>query len=163
MVTEWTLGGTTRGELPLWLSHGLAAYIADDGVHLSNFMAPLRREGPVLMHPAEVAAVLGAPPDPDQVRDQKQYRRASYSAFLMTWHLVEDEGGLAKLRRLLDAVAGGKTFAASCRRVYGQSPEDLAARLDSVVRGEPIGTAVRPRQPNLPPESVPAQPVGARE
>ncbi len=152
MVAQWTLDGTTRGELPIWLSRGLSAYVADEGVHLNNFMAPLRREGPVLMRPAEIAAILSSPPDPDPQRDQALFRRASYSAFLMAWRLVENDGGLVKTRRLLEAVADGKTFAEACRRVYKSTPEQLAERLDPLARGEPIGAAVQQRQPNRPPE-----------
>jgi hypothetical protein len=151
MTVEWELAGAAGGALPPWLRCGLAAYLADSGVHLNNFMAPLRPAGPVLLRPAAVDSILRAPPAADPGLDQALFRRASYSAFLMAWRLVEENGGFAPLRRLLARLAAGGDFAAACREAYGLDPAALAARLDPVAAGEPIGAAVQPRQPHKPP------------
>lgn len=151
MTVEWELAGAAGGALPFWMRCGLAAYLADSGVHLNNFMAPLRSAGPVLLRPAAVDSILGAPPAADPGLDQALFRRASYSAFLMAWRLVEENGGFAPLRQLLARLDAGEDFAAACRKVYGLDPAALAARLDPVAAGEPIGAAVQPRQPHRPP------------
>lgn len=151
MTVEWELAGAAGGALPPWLRCGLASYLADSGVHLNNFMAPLRRAGPILLRPAAVDSILGAPPATDPALDQQLFRRASYAAFLMAWRLVEENGGFAPLRRLLARLAAGGDFAAACREAYGLTPAALAARLDPVAAGEPIGAAVQPRHPHKPP------------
>ena len=151
LTTRWTLDRATDDRLPLWLRQGLASYVADMGPHLANFMAPYRPQGSVLLPPAEIDAILAAPPDTSGARDQKRFRCASYSAFVMAWRLVEDHGGLPRLCEALAGVAGGESWARVCRQVYGVPPAELAARLDPVSGAEPIGAAVQPRQPHLPP------------
>jgi hypothetical protein len=151
LTTRWTLDRATDDRLPLWLRQGLASYIADMGPHLANFMTPYRPEGPVFLPPVEIDAILAALPDTSDARDQKRFRGASYSAFVMVWRLVEDHGGLPRLREALAGVAGGRSWARVCRKVYGVSPAELAARLDPVSGAEPIAAAVQPRSPHLPP------------
>jgi hypothetical protein len=152
MVTQWTLRNRLGAEPPAWLVQGLGAYIGDMGVHLVNYMNQFRIEGPVLMRPAEVEAVLAAPPDPDPGLDRMRYRMARYSSFLMVWALVEEEGGLEPLRRLLSGMALGEDADEACRAAYGVPLAALVARLDPVVRGEPIGDATQSRSPHKPPE-----------
>ena len=151
LTTRWTLDRATADRLPPWLRQGVASYVADMGPHLANFMAPYRPAGPVLLPPADIDAILAAPPDTSGARDQKRFRCAGYSAFVMAWRLVEERGGLPRLREALARVAGDESWARACRKVYGVTPDELAARLDPTVGAEPIGTAVQPRQPHLPP------------
>lgn len=151
LTTLWTLDRSTGDRLPLWLRQGLASYLADMGPHLANFMSPYRPEGPVFLPPAEIDTILAAPPDPNGERDQKRFRCASYSAFVMVWRLVEDHGGLPRLREALAGVVAGDSWARVCSQVYGVSPAELSAQLDPVSGAEPIGAAVQPRSPHLPP------------
>ncbi len=145
------LAEATGDNLPVWLRQGLAAYIADMGVHLNNFMAMYRLEGSVLMTPAAIDSALLVPPDSDAQRDQKRFRCASHGSFLMAWRLVEHLGGLRPVRDLIAAVAGGETFASACRRIYGADPAELAARLDPTTSSQPLGDEPRPVQPAFPP------------
>jgi hypothetical protein len=152
LVTQWTLNQTCGTGLPPWLVHGLAAYVADEGVHLSNYMAEFRSQGPVLLPPQEIDAILGAQPHPDPNLDRRQFRQATYSAFLMVWDLVENNGGLEPLRKFLGGLARGESLEAGCKRIYHTNLVGLATRLDPVVKGEPIGEAVQPRKPHIPPQ-----------
>lgn len=151
LTTLWTLNDPATATLPVWLRFGLAGYLADMGVHLNNFMAPYRQHGPVLLPPHEIDRILIEPPAADPVRDQSGFRQASYSAFVMAWWLVENEGGLVCLRELLSAVSAGTSLDSACRLVYGCDLAGLAARLDPTIRGEPIGSATQPRTPHQPP------------
>jgi len=152
LVTSWTLQSSVPGDLPPWLTHGLAAYLADEGVHLANYMVQFRAAGPVLLPPAETNAILAGTPDPDLAADRRLFRQATYSAFLMVWELVENRGGLADVRRLLADVSHGESLAAACRKVYDTGLEDLVAQLDPTGRDEPIGDAVQSRAPHGPPD-----------
>lgn len=151
LTTLWALDQTTGQALPPWLRWGLALYLGDAGIHLNNFVARHRAAGIVPYAPARADAILSAPPAADPEVDQQDFRLAMHAAFLMVWRLVEDEGGLAPLRDLLAGAAGGESFAAACRRVYGVTPEALAARLDPAARGEPVPGLLRPQDPHLPP------------
>lgn len=153
MTARWTLD-RQAGALPLWLRDGIAAWFAELGVHLVNYMAqPRLLELPVLQDPAQTQAVLAGPPLADPEADRLEYRRARYNAFLMVWRLVEHHGGVANLRALIHAVRDGEDADAACRRVYGTDPAGLALLLDPRVHGEPLGGAVQQRNPAGPPEA----------
>jgi len=151
LMTEWSLRGVFGGDLPPWLVQGLAEYLAEDGVHLNNYMAQFRREGPVLLPPPLVDHVLGSAPDPDLEADRKHYRQACYSAFLMVWELIEQRGGLETLRRFLGELKEGATPDTACVAAYGFDLAELTAQLDATQRPEPIGTALQARAPHKPP------------
>jgi hypothetical protein len=153
LVTRWTLQDRIDSDLPPWLEYGLASYLADEGVHLNNYMAQFRPLGQVLLAPAAVDSILAAPPHPDLATDRQMFRRANYSAFLMVWQLVEHSGGLAPLRGLLADLVAGQSLEAACQKHYQVGLADLVARLDPLVCGEPLGDAVEPRKPHLPPQS----------
>lgn len=151
LVCEWILAEALPTDLPPWLRQGLAEYVAEDGVHLVNYMNEFRPAGPILYSPPLIDAILGGAPDPDPGRDREHYRRACYSAFLMAWQLVENEGGLAALRDFLQLAAAGTELDDACRRVYGMDLERLTVLLDPVVLGEPLGQAVQSRRPHQQP------------
>ena len=151
LVAQWFLTAGPGCGLPLWLTHGLAEYLAEDGVHLVNYMAQFRPNGPVLLTPALVEHILGAGIDPDPGRDREMYRRASYSAFIMAWELVENRGGLAALREFLHDVQSGADPDAVATAVWGKNLAELAQSLDPVQLGEPIGEAVQTRRPHIAP------------
>ncbi len=150
LLARWLLDRPRLRRLPPWFRDGLAAYTAELGVHLNNYLFMYRNSGPVTLAPAQVDAVLAAPPAPDPARDQQLFRRARYSAFLMVWDLVENRGGLAPVRKLLAAVAGGEDPDAACRRAWGMDWRELAAALDPTQRDDP-GTAMGIRRPHLRP------------
>ena len=152
LVTEWLLSESISETLPPWLRRGLAEYIAENGVHLVNYMVQFRPSGPVLFSPPLTDAILAAGPDLDKNRDREMYRRASYSAFLMVWELVENQGGLQALQDFLAHAAGGSSLDEASRLVYGMDLQDLAGMLDPTQLGEPIGKAVQSRSPHSPPE-----------
>jgi hypothetical protein len=151
LVAEWLLTGAVGAPLPLWLTHGLAEYLAEDGVHLVNYMVEFRDAGPVLLAPGITEHVLGAGVDADPSRDREMYRRASYSAFLMAWELVENQGGLEALREFLHAVRDGADPDAAAAFTWGMDLAELAQFLDPLQLGEPIGTAVETRRPQVEP------------
>ncbi|MFH1845434.1 MAG: hypothetical protein ABIF77_19795, partial [bacterium] len=138
LVTRWILHGSVGEQLPPWLEHGLANYLADMGAHLVNFMAEFRVAEEVLITPAEVDAILSAPPAADAHVDRQQHRQALYGAFLLVWRLIEDNGGLPMMRQFLAAVAQGQTPDAASEAVYGENITALAARLDPVQHGDPL-------------------------
>lgn len=143
LMTRWTLHGTVGEVLPPWLEHGLANYLADMGGHLVNFMGEFRHQGiEVLLRPSEVDAILSAPPNADPAVDRQQQRIALYSAFLMVWRLVEDNGGLDKMRRFLVGCASGTDPAEMSCKIYGKDLQELAAWLHPVERGDPLGPVV---------------------
>jgi hypothetical protein len=150
---DWLLRAHGGERLPAWLRDGLGGYFAEDGVHLTNFMAEFRVDGPVLFPPAIADSLLSAPPDPNPMRDRYLYRRARYTAFLMVWELVENRGGLKAVRAFLDAVDGGENPDAAARRIWGADLVTLATQLDPQIVGEPLGTALQPRYPHKAPES----------
>jgi len=149
LVARWLLDVNGCGALPVWLREGLVVYAADLGVHLNNYMAQYRPDGPVLLAPGEVDALLAAAPLPDPESDRQMHRRAHYSAFVMVWRLVEDLGGPTRLRALLAAVRDGAAPDAACRAAYGLDLASLAARLDASQGPEPLGDAVQSRSPHL--------------
>lgn len=148
LVTDWLLHENLPQDLPPWLHQGLVEYIGDDGVHLVNYMAEFRNQGNVVFSPPLTDALLAQGVDPDRGRDREMYRRACYSAFLMVWRLVEDEGGLAAMCRFLELVAGGADLDQASSEVYGATMNELAQRLDPAKLGEPIGDAVGSRKPS---------------
>lgn len=152
LVTEWTLRSNIPTDLPPWLITGLAEYIGEDGVHLINYMAQFRANGPILFSPPLTDSILGGSPDPNKERDREMYRRACYSAFLMVWELVENQGGLEPLRDFLGRLAAGSTLDEASRLVYGVDLAGLETLLDPAVLGEPIGKATQSRNPQRPPE-----------
>ena len=152
LVTEWMLSKAIPTDLPPWLRCGLAEYISEDGVHLVNYMAQFRSAGPILFSPPLIDSILGAGPNPDREKDREMFRRASYSAFLMVWELVENQGGLPAMRDFLGHLAGGLTLDEASKLVYGVNLQDLVALLDPAGLGEPIGKAVQSRSPHRPPE-----------
>lgn len=152
LVTQWLLESNIPADLPPWLKFGLASYIAEDGVHLVNYMNQFRPMGPILFSPPLIDSLLRGSPNPSKEVDREMYRRATYSAFLMVWELVENQGGLDALRDLLDHLAGGAGLDEASRLVYGMGRQDLETMLDPVVLGEPIGKATQSRSPHQPPE-----------
>jgi hypothetical protein len=151
IVADWLLGDGVAADLPPWLHRGLVEYLAEDGVHLNNYMAEFRPRGNPLFSPPVVDVILGGEPDADPARDREMYRRACYSAFLMAWELVENLGGLDALREFLALAGDGAPLDEASRRVYGLDMAELARSLDPVELGEPIGSAVAPRRPHLQP------------
>ena len=151
LMAEWLLTRGVGGDLPLWLIHGLAEYLAEDGIHLVNYMVEFRPNGPILLTPALVDEILGAGIDPDRERDREMYRRASYSAFLMAWELVENQGGLEALRGFLHAVRDGTDPDRAAAATWGLDLAGLAQSLDPVQLGEPIGESVGSRRPHVEP------------
>ena len=150
LVARWLLDANGCGALPTWLREGLALYAADLGVHLNNYMAQYRPDGPVLLAPSDADALLDAAPLPDAELDRQMHRRAHYSAFVMVWRLIEDHGGPTRLRAFLAAVRDGAAPDAACRAAYGLELAALAAQLDASQGPEPIGDAVQSRSPHLP-------------
>jgi hypothetical protein len=114
-------------------------------------MAEFRSKGPVLLSPPDTERILVSDAQPDPWRDREMFRRASYSAFLMAWELVENQGGLAALREFLQAVRGGDDPDAAAARIWGMDLAELAQFLDPVQLGEPIGKAVESRSPHQEP------------
>jgi hypothetical protein len=151
LVTDWILNQAIEADLPPWLHQGIVEYVGEDGSHLISFMAEFRPAGPVLLSPAEIDAKLTAGVDPDEGQDRKMFRRASYSSFLMVWHLVEHEGGLAALREFLDLAAAGADLDQASTMVYGMDLGQLAAYLDPVKNGEPIPKELKPQPPHIEP------------
>ena len=151
LAIDWILRQSIGRALPPWLHQGLVEYLGDDGIHLADYMAEFRVKGPVVMGPAEIDAVLTAGIDPDQGRDREQFRKACYNAFLMTWQLVEYEGGMQALRDFLHQVAAGIPLDQAARSVYGQDLTALAASLDPLFMGEPAGGLVFNANPHRQP------------
>jgi hypothetical protein len=147
LVTDWLLQKNVGRKLPLWLHQGLVEYVGEDGVHLVNYMAQFRSQGSVLLSPPMTDAILGSAPDPDKSVDQEMFRKACYSSFLMVHQLVEHEGGLKAMREFLDLVASGTDLDKASRKVWDRDIAALAASLDPVKIGEPIGDAVGSRSP----------------
>jgi hypothetical protein len=150
LVARWLLEVNGCGGLPPWLREGVAVYAADFGVHLNNFMAQYRPDGPVLFGPGDADALIGAAPLPDPETDRQMHRRAGYTAFVMVWRLVEEHGGPTRLRALLADVRDGVSPDAACRAAYGLDLAALAAQLDASRGPEPIGDAVQSRNPQQP-------------
>ncbi len=151
VVTDWILEHRVGTALPSWLHQGLVEYCGEDGQHLVNYMAQFRVDGPVVMSPALVDALLGKGPDPDPARDREVYRKACYNAFLMVWELVENRGGLEAMRECLDLVSHGTDFSTAAEKVYGLNAAELAASLDPVKLGEPGGKNPPLPRPHLQP------------
>lgn len=152
-TARWLVQEAGGDRLPPWLAHGVPLYLADMGPHLNNFMDQFRVFGPVLLPIARADSVLAAPPAADQELDRQMQRRAQYTAFLMVWRLVEEEGGTEPLARLLAAVATGEEPEAAARKAYGKGLADLAKRLDPNDRGEPVTWDDFFLQPHREPES----------
>ena len=151
LVTDWILRARFGDNLPPWLHQGLLEYISEDGVHLANYMAGFRSSGSVLFSAPLVDALLSAGVDPDPHRDREMYRRASYSAFLMVWELVENQGGLAALQEFLYLAGSGENLDEAGLRVYGVNMEQLALMLDAPRLGEPLGKYIQVRNPSIEP------------
>ncbi len=117
LVTDWRLRENLPAPLPPWLHYGLTEYLSENGVHLNNYMLQFREQGPVMFSPLITDTILSQPPDPDRGRDREMYRRASYSAFLMVWRLVEEQRGPA-----------GHAAASSIRSARAFPPRPLPAR-----------------------------------
>ena len=139
-------------ELPPWLRSGLVEYISESGIHLVNYMVQFRSEGPILFSPPLIDSILGSSPNVDRYRDRELYRRAGYSAFLMVWELVENQGGMEAMRDFLDHLTTGMPLDEASKLVYGVDMETLSTMLDPTVLGEPIGKATQSRKPHLSPE-----------
>ncbi len=139
LVTDWVLRTAVGAALPPWLQQGLVEYCGEDGQHLVNYMAQFRSDGPVVMPPALVDALLTKEPDPEPMRDREVFRRACYNAFLMAWELVENRGGLEAMQECLQLMVAGEDFSSASQKVYGLNAEELAASLDPVILGEPGG------------------------
>jgi len=137
LATDWILNKSIPTALPPWLHQGIVEYMGEDGTHLLNYMAEFRSQGPVLLSPPLVDALLAKGVDPSLDQDREMFRRSSYNAFLMVWQLVEHEGGLTALRAFLDLAASGMDLDQACTRVYGMDLGGLAAYLDPVKIGEP--------------------------
>jgi len=151
LVTDWILQETIEADLPPWLHQGIVEYIGEDGMHLLSYMGEFRQTGPILLAPPLIDALLARGVDPSADQDREMFRRASYSAFLMVWQLVEDEGGLTDLREFLGMAAVGMDLDQACLQVYGMDLGQLALYLDPVQNGEPIPKdIVRPRPNNQP-------------
>jgi len=162
LVTDWILNQALEQDLPPWLHQGLVEYLGENGTHLVNYMAEFRADGPVVFSGPLVDAILSRGVDPDEGTDREMYRRACYSAYLMTWQLVEFEGGLIALQDFLAQVAAGVDLDEASRVVYGMDLVQMADFVDPVRNGEPGGKAMK-RQPRSVSENLapsPARPVG---
>jgi hypothetical protein len=138
-------------ELPAWLGEGLASYLAEDGPHFHAQLAMYRASRPIVLAPAATEAILAAPAHEDDETDKVLYRTAGYSAFLMAWELVENRGGLGKVRELLARSGAGEQPDVVCRELYGSDLAQLAAALDPTLRPEPVGADVPVKIPQQPP------------
>lgn len=154
LVTDWLLHENLPVELPGWMHAGLVEYMGQDGAHLANYMREFRKDGDILFSPALTNLIIGQPVDPDRGRDREMFRRASYSAFLMVWELVENRGGIKTLREFLVLVGEGVEMDRASKKVYGMSMEDLAISLDPVVLGEPIGGVFPSSTPSKQPSDL---------
>ncbi|MCP4291782.1 MAG: hypothetical protein GY780_08090 [bacterium] len=152
LVADWLLKESLPQDLPGWLHSGLVHYLGQNGVHLSNYMLEFRPQGSVLYSPSLVNHILGQPVDPDPGRDREMFRRANYSAFLMTWDLVENNGGIRCLRDFLVLVSQNVDIDKASKKVYGLTMDELAAKLDPVTAGEPLGENYQNRRPAHPPQ-----------
>ena len=137
MGCDWILRQNLKQPLPAWLHQGIVEYLGEDGIHLADYMGEFRLHGPVTMGPQEINAILEAGVNPDSAKDREQFRKACYNAFLMTWQLVEYEGGVAALRDFLGQAAAGIPLDQAARSVYGLDMATLTAQLDPLVSGEP--------------------------
>jgi hypothetical protein len=90
--------------------------------------------------------------DADQDADREMFRRASYSAFLMVWQLVEHEGGLISLQDFLAKVASGVDLDVASQEVYGADLSLLANLVDAVANGEPASGKMNRQKPHQQPE-----------
>jgi len=151
LVTDWILNQALPRDLPPWLHQGLVEYMGEDGTHLVNYMAQFRHDGPVLLSAPLVDAILTGGIDPDENRDRMMFRRACYSAFLMVWQLVENEGGLSALQDFLAQAASGVDYDEASRVVYGLELAQLAELVDAVRNGEPGGKGMTPQRPHMQP------------
>ncbi|MDY0109610.1 MAG: hypothetical protein RBT60_06700 [Candidatus Krumholzibacteria bacterium] len=138
-------------ELPAWLGEGLASYLAEDGPHFHAQLAMYRASRPIVLAPAETEAILAAPVHEDDETDKVRYRTAGYSAFLMAWELVENRGGLGKVRELLARSGAGEQPDVVCRDLYGSDLAQLTAALNPTLRPEPVGADVPVKIPQQPP------------
>jgi hypothetical protein len=125
--------------------------MGEDGMHLLSYMAEFRVHGPILLSPSHVDTLLAKGLDPDDGKDRENYRRASYSSFLMVWQLVEHEGGLTALREFLDMAAEGMDLDRACIQVYGMDLGQLAAYLDPIKNGEPLPKDMMRPRPHVEP------------
>jgi len=151
LVTDWILQKNLGDTLPPWLHQGLVEYMSEDGAHLLNYMGEFRAKGDILMSAPLVDALLSSGLNPDEGADRENYRRASYSAFLMVWQLMENEGGLVALQNFLGQVADGADVDEAALRVYGMGLNDLTSFLDPVKNGEPVGSGTSRRSPHVQP------------
>lgn len=152
VVTDWLLRENLPVELPMWLHGGLIEYMSEDGAHLTNYMREFRHDGDILFSPAITSLILSQAPDSDLDRDRTMFRRASYSAFLMVWELVENRGGMKSMREFLVLVGEGVAMDKASKNVYGMTMDELATSLDPVIIGEPIGDNLQSRSPSRQPE-----------
>ncbi len=151
LVTDWLLRENMPVELPEWLHFGLVEFMAEDGVHLANYMKEFRNHGDILFSSTISNLILSQPPDADAGRDREMFRRASYSSFLMVWELVENRGGLKAMREFLVLAREGVQLDRASKKVYGMTMDELAISLDPVVLGEPIGDNFETRRPSKQP------------
>ncbi len=151
LVTDWILSQSLPQKLPLWMHQGLVEYIGEDGAHLVNYMAEFREAGPVLFSAPLVDAILAKGVDPDEGADRENFRRASYSAYLMVWQLIENEGGLLAMQDFLAQVASGADLDEASLSVYGMDLAQMADMVDAVRNGEPAGKAMKRQVPHKQP------------
>ena len=151
LVPDWLLRKNVGDALPAWLHYGLVGYFAENGTHLNNYMVQFRSQGEVVFSPPIINAILSRGPDPDKGKDREMYRRASYSAFLMVWRLVEDHGGLAAIEDFLALVANGASVDKAATKIYGATVNELALSLDPAKLGEPQGEATQSRKAHIQP------------
>ena len=151
LTTDWILQQALPTDLPPWLHQGLVEYVGEDGVHLVNYMAEFRPNGDVLFSPPLTDAILARGVDPDEGADRENFRRASYSAFLMVWQLVEFEGGLQPLQDFLAQAAAGADLDDAARAAWGMDLATLADLVDPARNGEPVGGKMRRQTPHVQP------------
>lgn len=151
LVTDWILQRALPRPLPLWLHQGLVEYMGEDGTHLRNYMAQFRAGGPILFSGPLVNGILARGVVADEAADREMYRRACYSAYLMVWQLVENEGGLTALQDFLGRVADGADPDEASLAVYGMELDQLAVLLDPVRNGEPGGKNMAVQAPSREP------------
>lgn len=151
LVTDWILNQALPQDLPPWLQQGLVEYIGEDGTHLVNYMAEFRGDESILFSAPLVDALLSKGIDPDEGTDREMFRRASYSAYLMVWQLVEFEGGLLTLQDFLAQVASGVDLDDASRAVYGMDLAQLASMVDAQQNGDPAAKVSKRPAPHVEP------------
>lgn len=133
-VTQALLDLKCHGLTPPWFREGLAAYLAEEGNELLNYVNVYRPGVERVLWPLEETTRHVYP-----LADVVNGRIAIYNSFLMVWHLAETRG-FDKIHAVLDFVEEGRGFERAMETVYGMPYQEILAAIDPRVTGEPITT-----------------------